>query len=134
MKVKLDGIEKHFRTVWMKGSTVCMIDQRLLPHRFKLLKCRNYLDTVEAIKNMTVRGAGAIGATAGYAMCQAALESANLRKPLKYLFMAADKIKASRPTAQNLFYAVDRVCNAINNEETLESAVKAAVLGSKRNC
>lgn len=128
MKVKLDGIEKHFRTVWMKGSTVCMIDQRLLPHRFKLLKCRNYLDTIEAIKNMTVRGAGAIGATAGYAMAQAALESANLRKPLKYLFMAADKIKASRPTAQNLFYAVDRVCNAINNEETLESAVKAAVL------
>lgn len=128
MKVKINCIEKHFRTVWMKGSNVYMINQPLLPHKFNIFKARTYLDTVEAIKDMTVRGAGAIGATAGYAMAQAALESVNLRKPLKYLFKAANAIKSSRPTAQNLFYAVDRVCDAMVKEKTLESAVEAAVL------
>ncbi|MDD4878055.1 MAG: S-methyl-5-thioribose-1-phosphate isomerase [Candidatus Nanoarchaeia archaeon] len=128
MNVKINGIKKHFRTVWMKGNNVFMINQPLLPHKFKIFKCKTYLDTVEAIKDMTVRGAGAIGATAGYAMCQAALESAKLRKPMKYLFKAANTIKDSRPTAQNLFYAVDRVCDAMLGKETLESAVEAAVL------
>lgn len=128
MKVKVNGIEKHFRTVWMEESNVMMIDQRLLPHRFKLLKCRTYLDTVEAVRNMTIRGAGAIGAAAGYAMCQAALEAGKMKEAdaIAYILEAEQTIKKARPTAQNLFYAVDRVYNAMLGNHSLVEIVNRA--------
>lgn len=129
MKVRIKGIEKHFRTVWMEGSNVVMIDQRLLPHKFKLLKCRTYLDSVEAVKNMTIRGAGAIGATAGYAMAQAVNEAPRFskEKAIMYVLEAEKRIKEARPTAQNLFYAVDRVYNSTLKAKTIEEAVSFAI-------
>jgi len=96
MKVK----GKHFRTVWYKNGSVFLIDQNLLPFAFKIIECKTYQDTCRAIKDMTVRGAGAIGATAGFAMAQG-------------LTLKAKKtIEATRPTAQNLFYATNRVYSA----------------------
>jgi len=132
MKVKINGIEKHFRTVWMEGSSVYMINQSLLPHRFKIFKARTYLDTVEAIKNMTVRGAGANGAAAGYAMAQAAIECRGLDNidAALYVLEAEKSIKNARPTAQNLFYAVDRVCDAIHKQraDSLDAIIAFAVM------
>ncbi|MFH1065884.1 MAG: S-methyl-5-thioribose-1-phosphate isomerase [Nanoarchaeota archaeon] len=127
MKVKINNEERHYRTVWMEGSNVMMIDQRLLPHRFRLLKCRTYLDTVEAIKDMAIRGAGAIGAAAGYAMAQAAIEALKEDEPVEYLLEAEKTIKSARPTAQNLFYAVDRVYNAMPGNHSLVEIVNKAV-------
>lgn len=66
---------KHYRTVWMEGSTVKMINQILLPHKFEIVSLLTHKDTARAIKDMTVRGAGAIGVSAGYAMAQAFMES-----------------------------------------------------------
>lgn len=99
---------KNYRTVWIEGSSVFLIEQNLLPFEFKIYKAKNYLDTCRAIKTMIVRGAGAIGATAGFAMAQAFLEASegNFRK---YVEKAKKDIEATRPTAQNLFYAVNRV-------------------------
>lgn len=132
MKVRINGTEKHYRTVWMEGSDVCMIDQRLLPHEFKILKCRTHLDTVEAVKDLAVRGAGAIGGAAGYAMAQAVIEGAKLKEKAEfypYIAEAEEAIKNSRPTAQNLFYAVERVMRRIRKSgrlgETLESLIGA---------
>jgi hypothetical protein len=66
---------KHYQTVWMEGEHVCMIDQTLLPFELKVHKAVTYQDCCHAIKSMIVRGAGAIGAVAGYAMALACLES-----------------------------------------------------------
>ncbi|MDI6738195.1 MAG: S-methyl-5-thioribose-1-phosphate isomerase [Nanoarchaeota archaeon] len=135
MKVKINNEEKHYRTVWMKESDVCMINQRLLPHRFKVHKCKTYIDTVEAIRNMTVRGAGAIGAAAGYAMCQAVIEAAKLpeEEAVNYVLDAEKRIRDARPTAQNLFYAVERVYNSTINADSLERAVSFAVREAEQN-
>jgi len=95
----------------MENSSVFMIEQNLLPFEFRIYESKTYLQTCHAIKTMIVRGAGAIGVTAGYAMAQAFTES-----PRDHFhdFVAAAKkeIEATRPTARNLFYAVERVYNA----------------------
>ena len=102
--MKVEG--RDYRTVWMEGNTVCLIEQNLLPFEFKIFKAANYRDTCMAISTMIVRGAGAIGATAAYAMAQAFIESGN---DPGYIETARQQIKNTRPTAQNLFYAVERV-------------------------
>jgi methylthioribose-1-phosphate isomerase len=72
MKVKINGRSKDIQTVSYneKLNQVCLIDQRLLPHKFAIVNTKNYIETAEAIKNMTVRGAPAIAATAAYGLAQ----------------------------------------------------------------
>src|SRR3989338_804936 len=98
----------HYRTVWMEGGVVKMIDQRRLPFEFSILSLASYTETADAIRDMSVRGAGAIGVAAGYAMAQAAF-SAPSDGWQAAMDRAAEALRATRPTAQNLFYAVDRV-------------------------
>jgi methylthioribose-1-phosphate isomerase len=110
----------------MDGSTVNLIDQNLLPFKFKIVKAKTHLATCQAIKIMTVRGAGAIGATAGFAMAQAFIEAP--KKNLKaYVNKARKDIEATRPTAQNLFFAVERVYKeAITSKDPVSAAVGEA--------
>jgi len=117
--MKVEG--REYRTVWMEGDTVCLIDQNLLPFEFKIFKAANYRDTCMAISTMIVRGAGAIGATAAYAMAQAFIESGN---DPGYIETAMQQIKNTRPTAQNLFYAVERVYVA--GQQSAQQAVNEA--------
>jgi S-methyl-5-thioribose-1-phosphate isomerase len=117
--MKVEG--RDYRTVWMEGDTVCLIEQNLLPFEFKIFRAANHRDTCRAISSMIVRGAGAIGATAGYAMAQAFLESGDDRG---YVETARRQIENTRPTAQNLFYAVERVFNA--GRLSIEQAVNEA--------
>ena len=63
------------RTIWWESNTVKMIDQRILPLRFEILSYTHYEDVAEAIAEMVVRGAPAIGAAGGYGMALAALHS-----------------------------------------------------------
>lgn len=105
--MKVDG--REYRTVWMQGDTVCLIEQNLLPFEFKIFSAANYRETCRAISTMIVRGAGAIGATAGYAMAQAFIEGGN---DSGFIENARQEIENTRPTAQNLFYAVERVYRA----------------------
>lgn len=112
-----------YRTVWMEGSSVCMIEQNLLPFEFSIFECRTCQETCEAIRTMVIRGAGAIGAAAGYAMAQAALETPG--KDYDHsLRDAKSMIESTRPTARNLFYATGRVFNAAMVSP--ENAVKQA--------
>lgn len=113
--MKVNG--QTYRTVWLKGSTVFLIEQNLLPFEFKIFEAKNHLETCEAIKTMMVRGAGAIGATAGFAMAQAFLEAPQ-DDFWDYLEKAKKEIEATRPTAQNLFYAVSRVFNTAKKSAT----------------
>ena len=121
--MKVEG--KDYRTVWMEGNTVCLIEQNLLPFEFKIFRAENYKETCMVISTMIVRGAGAIGATAGYGMAQAFVESGN---DPEYVENARQEIENTRPTAQNLFYAVERVYRAgqVSVEQAVNEAQKIA--------
>jgi methylthioribose-1-phosphate isomerase len=103
----------HYRTIWREGRVVRMIDQIKLPFRFEIFDAPDHLSTAKAIRDMVTRGAGAIGAAGGYGMAQAALEApASLAGFRDFVEESAVLLKSTRPTAQNLFYAVDRVLAA----------------------
>ncbi len=121
--MKVHGEE--YRTIWMEDSTVFMIDQNLLPFEFVIYESKTYFDTCFAISTMIVRGAGAIGAAAGFAMAQAYTEAPKDDFD-DFILQAKDDISATRPTAQNLFYAIDRVYRA--GKKSVEDAVKEALL------
>lgn len=116
---------KHYRTVWMEDNSVFMIDQTQLPFKFEIFEARTYQDSCFAIKTMITRGAGAIGATAGFAMAQAFF-SAPESENEKYILQARKEIEATRPTAQNLFFAVEKVFNA-----GMKSATNALAVAQK---
>jgi len=122
--MKVDG--KHYRTIWKKNKeTIQIIDQRYLPHRFIIEDLKTVDEVATAIKEMHVRGAGLIGATAGYGMYLAALESTEEN----FLLNAAEKLKSTRPTAVNLEFAVQRQINKMTNIKPngrLEIALKTA--------
>lgn len=104
--MKVNNID--YRTVWMEGTTVFFIEQNLLPFKFQIHKAKTCAESCHAIRTMMVRGAGAIGAIAGFAMAQAALEAPGHNYPM-FLQEAKNVIEATRPTARNLFYAVEKV-------------------------
>ena len=125
---------KHYRTVWMEGPVVNMINQPLLPHGFEIAQLADHKATADAIANMTVRGAGAIGAAAGYALAQAALEAPGEGGAFKkYVAGAADTIRGTRPTARDLFYAIEKVLEAVDSADSpanLRSAAEAQPNGT----
>ena len=100
MKIRTENGQEDIRAVWFDNGRVGMIDQRELPHKVVKVEFTDYAEVAEAIRNMTTRGAPSIGATAAYAMCLAALSKTDLDQ-------AATDIKTARPTANDLFYAVD---------------------------
>ena len=122
--MRVNGV--HYRTVWLEGPVVRLIDQRRLPFAFSILSLPTYQETAEAIRNMTVRGAGAIGVAAAYAMAQAALGASEARFD-EELTVAAEVIRHTRPTAQNLFYAVDRVLDAAKHATAQRRAAAVAM-------
>ena len=111
--MKVDG--KDLRTIWLEPDekTVKIIDQRRLPHEFILVDLHTVDDVITAIKDMYVRGAPLIGATGAYGVYLAALNAP--RHPVEdtYLIAECDRIKAARPTAVNLSWAVDTVLAAV---------------------
>lgn len=113
MQVKTKLGTRDYRTVWMDGTAVAMIDQTLLPDHFVIVQSPTSQETYQCIKDMTIRGAGAIGVAAAYATLQAILECKE-RTRSDHGFKAAlqekvDFLKTARPTAYNLFHAIDRV-------------------------
>ncbi len=109
----------------MEGQVVRMIDQLALPFSFRIFDSPDHRATARAIGDMVVRGAGAIGAAAGYAVAQAALETPDAGF-VSHMEEACSLIRATRPTARNLFYAVERV------QGTLDAALKAGGPGAAR--
>ena len=132
--MKVDG--QHFRTIWLKpdDETVAqLIDQRFLPHRFVIEEVRTVEQMATAIREMHVRGAGLIGASAGYGMYLAAIEAA--ARPAaagvdEQLAGAGAQLKATRPTAVNLSWAVDRqlgnIAKGKNATEKVALALRTA--------
>ncbi|MFC1733100.1 S-methyl-5-thioribose-1-phosphate isomerase [candidate division KSB1 bacterium] len=114
---------KNYKTVWMEGSTVFMIEQNKLPFSFQIFEAKDYQETCNAIKTMITRGAGAIGTAAGFAMAQAFIEAPSKNASV-FIEKAKKEIENTRPTARNLFYAVNHVYKA--GKRAVSDAIKEA--------
>jgi methylthioribose-1-phosphate isomerase len=122
----VDG--QHYRTIWLKPGEVCVvqvIDQTRLPHAFEILDLTNVTEACLAIRNMTVRGAGLIGACAAFGMYLAALEATDTNFA-SFMEQAGVRLKATRPTAANLAWAVDRMLRVMGTAPSSDAARKIA--------
>jgi len=125
--MKVNG--RHYRTIWLNEkdrSTVQVIDQRKLPFTFAVLDLRTVEEFRAAIQDMAVRGAGLIGATAGYGMYIAALTSPQ-EDALAFIEAAAKSLVATRPTASNLAWAVNRQLAAARSCRSREAMIRTAL-------
>jgi methylthioribose-1-phosphate isomerase len=129
--VKVGG--QHFRTIWLKTedeSVVQLIDQRFLPDRFVIEEVSTVEQIATAIREMHVRGAGLIGASVGYGMYLATIEAAarpTVAGSDQHVASAAAQLKATRPTAVNLSWAVERQLKNIADGKTAEEKVALAL-------
>ena len=116
---------KAFRTIWFDNNIVKIIDQTKLPHQFIIKELKTVKDAILAIKNMEVRGAPLIGATAAYGLVLSIIE----KNDQSFLNKSSEDLIKSRPTAINLKWAVDRMMkklSGVNSEEILNIAIKEA--------
>ena len=120
---------QHFRTIWLNpdnNRVVQLIDQRFLPDRFVVEDVTTVAEMAAAIREMHVRGAGLIGAAAGYGMYLAALEAMAGGNFDAALATAASQLNSTRPTAVNLAWAIDRQLTAMANGNTAAGKVAIA--------
>lgn len=112
-----------FRSIEWKDNALKLLDQRRLPAETVYLELRDAQAVAEAIRSMTVRGAPAIGAAAAYGLALAALNSKAVQTAelIRELEQAADILRASRPTAVNLFWAIQRVMDRVNASRHLNT-------------
>jgi methylthioribose-1-phosphate isomerase len=121
--MKIEG--KDYKTIWFENNIVKIIDQTKLPHIFLIKELKTCDDAVNAIKNMEVRGAPLIGATAAYGLVLSIIEN----NDLDFLKKSSEKLINSRPTAINLKWAVDRMMKNLltaKKNEILNLAINEA--------
>jgi len=121
--MKIEG--KDYKTIWFENDIVKIIDQTKLPHIFLIKELKTCDDAVNAIKNMEVRGAPLIGATAAYGLVLSIIEN----NDLDFLKKSSEKLINSRPTAINLKWAVDRMLKKLliaKKNEILNLAINEA--------
>lgn len=96
---------QHYRTIWRDAHTICIIDQTQLPFALVIERLQTHTQMCQAIRSMQVRGAPLIGAAAAYGMvlgCQQHADDQTLQR-------VASQLMATRPTAVNLAWAVQRM-------------------------
>ena len=100
MKVTVRGRSRHYRTVTFDAAknAVLLIEQRLLPHEFKVVATPDFRSTARSIQQMVVRGAGAIGATAAYGLAQGAraFRASDLKKFTAHVDLVYQTLKSAR--------------------------------------
>jgi methylthioribose-1-phosphate isomerase len=126
--------EKHYHSIWLDDeNNVSVIDQRYLPHSFIIASLQTLDEVAVAIKDMIVRGAPLIGVTAAFGIYIAIrqyIEQKNTQPFSEYLNSAKENLVATRPTAVNLAWAVDKMVNATIQqapEQALTIAKKVAI-------
>ena len=124
MNVTVWGLTRHYRTVAFDraSNAVLLIEQRLLPHEFKIVATKNFRETADATRNMIVRGAGAIGATAAYGLAQGAwaFHGHDLPKFRQHVKAVYQTLQAARPTAVDPVNALNDVRAAMRAGQTVE--------------
>jgi len=117
------------RSVEWRNGVVRLIDQNALPWELRYVECRSPEEVAKAIRDMTVRGAPAIGVAAAMGMALAAYYSnaKDLGGLLKDVEEAARVLSKARPTARNLFWAIERMTRTVKRAQSLEEAKRMAV-------
>nr|MDO8078112.1 S-methyl-5-thioribose-1-phosphate isomerase [Candidatus Freyarchaeota archaeon] len=134
MRVKIEGKTVNVRNVWMEGKTIHMIDQTQLPFEFRIHKTNSYAETAQAIREMRIRGAPAIGVAASYGLAQAAQDFKNFdsKKFWKHMEAAKQELLNTRPTAVDLHNMVSRMWTKMTQAETPRQCAETAVSESQR--
>jgi methylthioribose-1-phosphate isomerase len=135
MLVTIRGKSQHHRTVAFDSArnAVLLIEQRLLPHEFRIVAMPDYVATARSIKDMVVRGAGAIGATAAYGLAQGAraFRGRSLPKFRQHVEKVYSTLKAARPTAVDPVNAMNQVRAAMQSGETVEEQQSLALAAAE---
>jgi S-methyl-5-thioribose-1-phosphate isomerase len=135
MKVTVHGRTRHHRTVTFDRAhnAVLLIEQRLLPHEFKIVAVKNFRETAAAITGMIVRGAGAIGATAAYGLAQGALafRGGDLKKFSRHVETVYQTLAAARPTAVDPVNAMNDVRAIMRSGQTVEEQQTLALAAAE---
>ncbi len=121
--MKIKG--KLYKTIWFENNLAKIIDQTKLPHQFMIKDLKTVKEAINAIKTMEVRGAPLIGATAAYGLVLSIIEN----NDLSFLKKSSEELIASRPTAINLKWAVDRMMkklSGVNDKDNLKIALDEA--------
>lgn len=121
--------EREYRSIWQdrdQASTIMVIDQRRLPFSFDLMELRSVDDVCMAISTMAVRGAPLIGAAAAWGIWLSFLEHRNEKSISGSVLNDAARLKATRPTAVNLAWAVDRMMKVFESQPAADSLQKEA--------
>jgi S-methyl-5-thioribose-1-phosphate isomerase len=105
MRVIVKGKEQDIRALWLDGNAVKFIDQKILPHRFEITSAGTVEEVAGFIEDMTVRGAPSIGAAGAFGMAIAQITGADIHE-------SAERLRRTRPTAFDLFYAIDKMIAA----------------------
>ena len=121
--MRIDGTA--YKTIWYENNIVKIIDQTKLPHKFVIKDLKTVKDSINAIKTMEVRGAPLIGATAAYGLVLSIIE----KNDQSFLQKSSKDLIASRPTAINLKWAVNRMMkklSGVNDNSILKIALDEA--------
>ncbi|MCX5751721.1 MAG: S-methyl-5-thioribose-1-phosphate isomerase [Candidatus Saganbacteria bacterium] len=127
---------KNILSILVLKDYIKVLDQNLLPFKVKYVTLKSLSDVILAIKNMTVRGAPLIGIVAAFGLAFAwrQVETAPVNRGRFPLKQAAKQLKASRPTAVNLAWAVDRLVQASKEKCNLWEEAKAIMEEEKAAC
>jgi methylthioribose-1-phosphate isomerase len=135
MNVTVHSRTQHYRTVTFDRArnSVLLIEQRLLPHEFKVVAAKNFRETADVIRDMVVRGAGAIGATAAYGLAQGVLafRGSELKKFSAHTETVCQTLKAARPTAVDPVNAMNDVRAAMRAGQTVEEQQTLALAAAE---
>lgn len=119
---------------WTEDNTLLLLDQKQIPHKIVYIECDSVTDVFDCIVDMTVRGAPAIGIAAAYGVALASIEAKQSGKNIiQECFEAIDYLSKSRPTAVNLFWALNKMKSFLQNlkqsskaDETIQELIAQA--------
>lgn len=118
------------KTIWWEEGKVVLINQQKLPTSLEYIECTDYRRVATAIKTLEIRGAPAIGVAAAMGIALAAHQSqaTSPTQLLKDVDVAAHAIRSTRPTARNLFWAIDRMLQQAQAIQGTTSTIKQKLI------
>ena len=128
---------ENYRTIWQSKDNkeiVKIIDQRYLPHKFVIKEISSYLEAIEMINDMAVRGAPLIGGMTAWGIFLSGVEAKYKNKNKEFIINACNEFLKARPTAVNLSWAVERIRKAIDELNDIEAIIKVLESEAENIC
>ena len=128
---------ENYRTIWQSKNNkeiVKIIDQRYLPHKFIIREITSYIEAIQMIKEMAVRGAPLIGGMTAWGIFLSGLEAKSSNQNKEFIINACNEFLKARPTAVNLSWAVDRMTSAIEEITDIEIIIKVLETEAENIC